>query len=284
MSNNIKLIRFDWAMKNILRDKANFDILEGFLTALLKKDIKILNIIESESNQDAQFDKFNKVDLLVVDNYNEHIIIEIQNQRQVHYLERILYGTSKLIIDNISLGDPYDKVKKIISVSILYFTYGIDIDDYVYYGTTDIMGVNNNKPLKIRKREKNEHKKNSYKMVESKDIFPEYYLIEVEKFQDIIKNDLDEWIYFFKNEKILDNFKSKNIHKIEQKCNLLKMTPAEKKQYERYIDSVVTVRDVITEEKMEEKIEIAKNLKNLNVDINKIAKATGLSIEKIEKL
>ena len=25
-----RLIRFDWAAKNILRDKANFDILEGF--------------------------------------------------------------------------------------------------------------------------------------------------------------------------------------------------------------------------------------------------------------
>jgi len=39
-----KLIRFDWAMKTLLRDKANFDILEGFLGALLNDDnIKILN-------------------------------------------------------------------------------------------------------------------------------------------------------------------------------------------------------------------------------------------------
>jgi len=28
----MKLIRFDWAMKNLLRDKANFDVLEGFLS------------------------------------------------------------------------------------------------------------------------------------------------------------------------------------------------------------------------------------------------------------
>ena len=35
-----KLVRFDWAIRYILRDKSNFDILEGFLTALLNEDIK----------------------------------------------------------------------------------------------------------------------------------------------------------------------------------------------------------------------------------------------------
>ncbi len=29
-----KLVRFDWAMKYILRNKANFDVLEAFLTSL----------------------------------------------------------------------------------------------------------------------------------------------------------------------------------------------------------------------------------------------------------
>ena len=47
-----KLISFDWAIKRILRSKANFDILEGFLSELLFEDIKILEILESESNQD----------------------------------------------------------------------------------------------------------------------------------------------------------------------------------------------------------------------------------------
>jgi hypothetical protein len=37
-----KLITFDWALKRLLRSKANFDILEGFFSELLKEDIKIL--------------------------------------------------------------------------------------------------------------------------------------------------------------------------------------------------------------------------------------------------
>lgn len=56
-------IRFDWAIKHILRDKANFDILEGFISVLLGEEIKIEELLESESNQDSDTDKFNRVDI-----------------------------------------------------------------------------------------------------------------------------------------------------------------------------------------------------------------------------
>jgi hypothetical protein len=62
-----KLISFDWAIKKLLRSKANFGILEGFLSELLKFDVKILEVLESESNSDYQSDKFNRVDLKVKD-------------------------------------------------------------------------------------------------------------------------------------------------------------------------------------------------------------------------
>jgi hypothetical protein len=58
-----KYIRFDWAAKKMLRDKKNFDILEGFLSELLKDDIKIEGLLESEANQDEEGDKYNRVDL-----------------------------------------------------------------------------------------------------------------------------------------------------------------------------------------------------------------------------
>jgi hypothetical protein len=47
-----KLVSFDWAIKRILRSKVNFEVLEGFLSELLYDDIKILEVLESESNQD----------------------------------------------------------------------------------------------------------------------------------------------------------------------------------------------------------------------------------------
>ena len=44
-----QLIRFDWAMKKLLRHKANFDILEGFLSELLSENIKIKQILDTEN-------------------------------------------------------------------------------------------------------------------------------------------------------------------------------------------------------------------------------------------
>jgi hypothetical protein len=95
----MKTINFDWAIKNILRDKKNFDILEGFLSTLLEKDIKVLELLESESNNEENL-KFNRVDLMVSSG-EEQFIIEIQNSRETDYLERILFGTSKVIVESL---------------------------------------------------------------------------------------------------------------------------------------------------------------------------------------
>ncbi|MFZ4701353.1 MAG: PD-(D/E)XK nuclease family transposase, partial [Candidatus Methylumidiphilus sp.] len=78
MTKNRKLITFDWAIKRLLRSKANFGILEGFLSELLKEDITILDVLDSESNKDYKIDKFNRVDLKVRNHKQEIIIIEIQ--------------------------------------------------------------------------------------------------------------------------------------------------------------------------------------------------------------
>ena len=42
-------IRFDWAIKRLLRQKANFGALEGFLTVFLGERIRIVEILESDS-------------------------------------------------------------------------------------------------------------------------------------------------------------------------------------------------------------------------------------------
>ena len=118
MSETRTLVSFDWAIKNILRDKANYDVLEGFLSTLLEKDIRILSLLESESNQEDESDKFNRVDLSVEDETGEVYIIEVQAGWERYYLQRLLYGSSKLIVDRMRLGDSFSQVKKVISISI----------------------------------------------------------------------------------------------------------------------------------------------------------------------
>jgi len=42
-------IRFDWAMKRLLRNKANFGVLEGLLTTLLDEKITISQLLEAKA-------------------------------------------------------------------------------------------------------------------------------------------------------------------------------------------------------------------------------------------
>ena len=107
MEQQDRYIRFDWAVKRLLRQKANFDVLEGFLTVLLGEEVKIIELLESESNQQSVDDKFNRVDIKAKNSKGEIIIVEIQNTRELYYLERILYGVAKAITEHISLGERY---------------------------------------------------------------------------------------------------------------------------------------------------------------------------------
>ena len=68
MERQPQYIRFGWAKKRLLCDKANFGVLEGFLTTLLGKQIKIQKLLESESNQEDEDDKQNRVDVLAEEN------------------------------------------------------------------------------------------------------------------------------------------------------------------------------------------------------------------------
>ena len=59
-----EVIRFDWAMKRLLRQKANFAVLESFLSELLGEKVVIKRMLESEGNKETPDDKFNRVDVL----------------------------------------------------------------------------------------------------------------------------------------------------------------------------------------------------------------------------
>ena len=118
------LIRFDWAMKRLLRNKSNYVVLEGFLSTLLREDIHICRFLESESNQKDATDKFNRADILAEDSKGRFIIIEVQNNRELDYFHRMLYGVSKTVSEYINIGDAYDKVRKVYSINIVYFELG----------------------------------------------------------------------------------------------------------------------------------------------------------------
>jgi len=135
-----KWISFDWALKRLLRSKANFGMLEGFLAELLKEEITILEVLESESNQDTRRDKYNRVDLKVKDSRERILLVELQYERELDSLLRLVYGSSRVVPEHLKQGPPYLDVKKVISISIMHFDIG-EGKDYVYHGTARLMGI-----------------------------------------------------------------------------------------------------------------------------------------------
>ena len=227
-----QLIRFDWAIKHILRDKANFGVLEGFLSEVIGTDITILEILESESNPNKEKDKINRVDIMVSTKTDERIIVEVQCERQVDYLSRILFGTCKAVTETISKGQKYQKIKKIISVTVAYFGVG-DGEDYVYHGTTRFDGIHTHKHLNLSQQEEALYRKKNIQ-----DIYPEYYVLRVNSFDHETRNSLDEWVYFLKNEKLPDNYRAKGLKEAAEKLDVLKLSGKERQKYERYLEGL----------------------------------------------
>lgn len=297
-----RYIRFDWAIKRLLRQKANFGVLEGFLTVFLGEPITIVELLESEGNQLSGEDKFNRVDIKACNSKGEIIIIEVQNTRELYYLERILYGVAKAITEHIHLGDSYNEVKKVYSISILYFDLGVG-NDYLYHGQNQFVGVHTGDRLQIRTKEQN--------AIVSRfpsEIFPEYILIRVNEFDKVAVTPLDEWMRYLKDGIIASDTTAPGLEEAREKLKYYSMTDQERHAYDEHLNAVMIQNDVLNtakmegrmegrmeglkegrqegrmEGRMEERLENARNFKKMGVSPDIIAQATGLSLEEINGL
>lgn len=289
-----RYIRFDWAIKCLLRQKANFGVLEGFLTVFLKEKITILEILESENNLQTADDKFYRADIKACNSKNEIIIIEVQNMRKLYYLERILYGVAKVTTKYASLGEAYYHVKKAYSISILYFDIGSG-SDYLYYGQNNFIGVHTGDQLQINVKEKN-----AIVTRMPADISPEYVLIRVNEFNRVAVTPLEEWMNYLKRGVIRPDTKAPGLEEAREKLRYYSMTPQERLAYDRHLDSVMIQNDVIESAKLEgrlkgiaegrlERIEKkrlsnARKMKEIGLDYTMIADVTGLTSEDIANL
>jgi predicted transposase/invertase (TIGR01784 family) len=290
-----RLVRFDWALKKLLRNKANFEILEGFFSELLKRSIIIQNILESEGNKDTADDKFNRVDMLAQADGGEMLLIELQVEGQYDYFHRMLFGVSKILTDNMSSGFDYDRVKKVISINIVYFDLGQG-DDYIYKGLTEFKGIHKNDLLNLSLLQR----KNLPTLDNVSDVYPEYYILKVNKFDDLAVDTLDEWIYFLKNSEIRDGFRAKGLKKAAEELDIMKLPDDERRRYESYIEdrrcaesSIKTswleghekgIEKGIEHGEKNKNIENVKNMKDLGVASEIIIQVTGMKKEEIENV
>ena len=289
MNNSNQVIRFDWAMKRLLRNKANFGVLEGLLTTLLNEKITIQKLLESESNQEDEYDKYNRVDMLAENSKGALVLIEVQNNNEYAYFQRMLFGTSKLVTEYINRGEGYDKVRKVYSVNIVYFALGHGTD-FVYHGKTEFRGIHNGDILELSPA--------------VSQLYPEYYILKVNDFNQVAKTPLEEWIYYLNTGNIPSDATAPGLEEARERLKLDSMTKDELSAYYRHLDNVVILRSNIQTERMEGMEEgmekglkkgreegrleanrkTVRNLKKLGATVEFISQATGLSKEDIEAL
>lgn len=242
IQNGENYIRFDWAMKRLLRNKANYVVLEGFLSSLIGKGIKIHRFLESESNQEDDEDKYNRVDIFAESEDGELCIIEVQNSRELSYFHRMLYGVSKAITEYIGLGKPYDEVRKVYSINIVYFELGQG-KDYVYHGRTEFKGIHaphDTLKLSVRQNEKffGKKEKDILRRKDAGMLFPEYYVLRVNDFDSVAKTPLDEWISFLKTGQISKEAKAAGLPEARERLRVDALSEDDRQAYFRHMESV----------------------------------------------
>ena len=296
-------IRFDWMIKRLLRNKRNHVVLEGFLSVLINRQIKITQVLESEGNQDSDQQKFNRVDLLVEDDKKEKFLIEVQNDHEIDFFHRMAFGAAKIIADYMKIGEAYETLPKVYSVNIVYFSLGQG-KGYAYHGTTVFKNMfNEHDELRLTPAQQSK-----FGVDEVHGIFPEYYILRVNKFNDEIRQPLQEWISFLKTGDIPEAFSAQGLKEAREILRVDSLSEEDRKVYKRYLESVSLALSLDDSSRYEgycdghinglaegraegraegeynKAMESARNMKADGVSAELIAKYTGLTVEQINSL
>ena len=283
-------IRFDWAMKHMLRDKSNFGILEGFISVLLGEDVKIVELLESESNQDSDTDKFNRVDIKAKNSKGHLIIVEVQLTRQLQYYQKLLHGACKVISIQDYHVEKYGQVEKVYSINLLDCYYGRG-DDYVYHGETQIRGIHTGTDLRVSAKEEGvivEHLPS--------EVSPQYYILRMKAYDKVPETPLDEWMTYLKTGIVKENTRTPGLQEVKKKLQYLSMSAKERRAYDAHMDTIMVQNDVLDTARDEgialglEKgraegiASVARNLVASGMDTDMICSVTKLSKETIEAI
>jgi predicted transposase/invertase (TIGR01784 family) len=295
-------ISFDWALKHLLREKANHDVLEGFISTVLGTPIKIQRLLESEGNKSREDAKYNRVDLLAEDTKGDLLLIEVQGEPEFAYFQRMLFGASKLVTEYIESGENYEHVKRVYSINIVYFDLGQG-EDCVYEGKTEFRGLTKGDVLQL-----SPFQKQTFKAEAVSDLYPRYIILKVNDFNRWSRDSLDQWLYFLSTTDIPDDADAPGLREAREKLDRMRMGRDEGILYDRYLmDRAILRNQMFTargegeleglekgraegraegrvEGEHEKALDSARRMKADGMPAELIAKYTGLDKDTIETL
>ena len=283
------LISFDYAIKYLLKDKGDYEIVEGFISALLTsegyKPIKIRALLDGESNKESKHLKRSIADVIVEDEQGNNYIVEIDRAYTDLFLQKAVFNTSRLIVDNLGANQDYLQIKKVFHINLLYFPFE-NTKAPLHHGKVIFHEIDQTHSIDIHLVDR------GMQMYDAHNIFPEYFLISIPLFNDVIKEEIDEWLYLMKHSEVKEDFKSPYMKKAAERLSILTMSNQEREIYDSYVMDSMKGRDYLisaeakgkAEGKAEERMQIARAMLAKKKPIEEIEEFTGLSKGDIEKL
>jgi len=275
--------KIDFVFKKIFGSEENPKILIGFLNAVLKPSIPIVEVeIKNTDIEKVHVeDKFSRLDVKARTSNKEIINIEIQLKNEYNMIQRSLYYWSKLYEEQLGDGDRYDKLCRTVCINILDFKYLKN--DRFHNG------------YRLKEIETNE---------ELTDI-QEIHFIEIPKLKKLNSEEevvdmLEGWVEFLRDpeSEVVRKLEMSNLEIREAKDKLYKLSMDEKER-ELYFLREKSIKDEISalanaEEKgiqigieqgiKREKIETVLRLKSLGLNTEQIAKGTCITEAEVEKI
>lgn len=279
MSFGILSPKVDFVFKRIFGNEKHPNILISFLNAVIKPTdlIKSVQIKNTDIEKEHIEDKYSRLDIKAVTNNGEHINIEIQVKNEYNMIKRSLYYWSKMFENQIVKGDDYDTLSRTICINILDFKY---LKNNNFHNCYRLKEINTNEELTDTM---------------------ELHFIEIPKLRkldntDEISDMLEAWITFIQSptSEVVSKLEMSSQEIKEAKEELVRLSgdDKERERYQRRKESLLeqssllanAERKGIEKGKKEEKILIAKNAINNNLDDNTIQIITGLSLEEIKEI
>lgn len=280
----------DFGFKRIFGTNPNKDLLIDFLNSLFDGEqvVKNVTFLNSEHVGDVRTDRKAIFDVYCENEKGEKFIVEMQNASQKYFKDRSLYYATFPIREQAQKGEVWNyELKHVYVVALLNY----DMTDSAFAQDT----INHDIGLLDKQTHKVFNDKLTFKYVE---------IAKFNKSIEELKTNYDKWIYVLQNLSRLDRqpryLRTEVFSRLFNQAEIARFSKTELREYE---DSLKAYRDMKNsldnaeekgiakglakgraEGKKDKAVEIAKKLLEMDIPIDAIMKATGLSQEEITKL
>ena len=280
----------DFGFKRIFGTNPNKDLLIHFLNSLFDGEqvVKNVTFLNSEHVGDVRTDRKAIFDVYCENEKGEKFIVEMQNASQKYFKDRSLYYATFPIREQAQKGEVWNyELKHVYVVALLNY----DMTDSAFAQDT----INHDIGLLDKQTHKVFNDKLTFKYVE---------IAKFNKSIEELKTNYDKWIYVLQNLSRLDRqpryLRTEVFSRLFNQAEIARFSKTELREYE---DSLKAYRDMKNsldnaeekgiakglakgraEGKKDKAVEIAKKLLEMDMPIDAIMKATGLSQEEITKL